>query len=137
METIACTLNLMINTSNITSPTIAASTNLVGFNSIASPAIMCTSSILLYSFPNLIPGKCAHNRQADPKPAFLIHFLLHFPQHPTSYVIVDTSYHFAFFSSIHLMYFFPFLLITQKKDGFCMSGSIFFVHYTYPVFLDV
>ena len=50
METIACTLNLMINKSKTASPAIAAITSLVGFNANASPAIMCTSSILLYSF---------------------------------------------------------------------------------------
>ncbi len=40
METIACTLNLMINKSNTASPRIAAITNLVGFKAIASPAII-------------------------------------------------------------------------------------------------
>ena len=44
METIACTLNLMINKSNTARPTIAAITNLVGSNAIASLAIAYTSS---------------------------------------------------------------------------------------------
>ena len=69
METIACTLNLMINKSNTASPMIAARTNLVGFNSNASPAIMCTSSILLYSFSKFDAGRNAPSPQINLKSA--------------------------------------------------------------------
>ena len=77
METIACTLNLMINNSNTASPMIAAKTNLVGFNSIASPAIICTSSILLYSFSKFDAGRNAQRLQMNLQSAsqsLLLHF---------------------------------------------------------------